>query len=217
MGPYCSFCERRLPTSLAVEHIQAKSLAQYVQLKGKWENFLLACVNCNSTKGTKDVALDAMFLPDRDNTFHAFAYYADGSIRASEYALAAGLEPVADATLALTGLDVAAANSLDQKDALIALDRVLQRVEAWKTAETARENVAGNPHSDAMRSMVVQLAIASGFFSVWLTIFSDDNDMVLRLVRAFPGTEPAGCFEALVGKSLTPSPNLDALPFGGKI
>ncbi|WP_255417759.1 HNH endonuclease [Luteibacter sp. OK325] len=217
MGPYCSFCERKMPTSLAVEHIQAKGLAQYANLIGTWENFLLACVNCNSTKGTKDVVLNALFLPDRDNTFHALAYHADGSITASAHAQAAGFEPMVDATLALTGLDKAAVNTADHQGVLIALDRILQRAEAWAAADIARANVAANPDSDAMRSMVVQLATATGFFSVWLTIFSGDSDMVLRLIRAFPGTEASGCFEALIGTSRTPSPNLDALPFGAKI
>ena len=49
IGPFCSYCERRT-TPLHVEHIQPKGLPQYAGLIGRWDNFLLACVNCNSTK-----------------------------------------------------------------------------------------------------------------------------------------------------------------------
>lgn len=45
LGSYCSFCERRIPTNLAVEHIQPKALPAYAALVGRWDNFLLACVN----------------------------------------------------------------------------------------------------------------------------------------------------------------------------
>lgn len=58
LGPFCSYCERRIPTNLAVEHIQPKGVPKYAPLEKTWDNFLLACVNCNSTKGDDDVLLD---------------------------------------------------------------------------------------------------------------------------------------------------------------
>ena len=73
LGSYCSYCERRIATMLAVEHIQPKDLPAYGHLTGRWENFLLGCVNCNSTKKDKDVQLDTILLPDRDNTFAVYA------------------------------------------------------------------------------------------------------------------------------------------------
>jgi 5-methylcytosine-specific restriction endonuclease McrA len=57
LGMYCSYCERRIPTQLAVEHIQPKGLPASQALQGRWENFLLACVNCNSIKKDKPVSL----------------------------------------------------------------------------------------------------------------------------------------------------------------
>lgn len=71
LGPYCSYCERRIQTNLAVEHIQPKADYLYPELEGRWENYLLACVNCNSTKGDKDVRPENFYLPDRDNTLAA--------------------------------------------------------------------------------------------------------------------------------------------------
>lgn len=53
LGDYCSYCERRLPASLAVEHVQPKS--HVPELETSWDNFLLACTNCNSVKGSKPV------------------------------------------------------------------------------------------------------------------------------------------------------------------
>ncbi|MEM8995751.1 MAG: HNH endonuclease [Acidobacteriota bacterium] len=52
LGLFCSYCERAINTNLAVEHIQPKK-GDFGRpdLAGRWENFLLACVNCNSTKG----------------------------------------------------------------------------------------------------------------------------------------------------------------------
>jgi 5-methylcytosine-specific restriction endonuclease McrA len=77
LGPYCSFCERPVFTQLAVEHIQPKGLPQYAPLIGRWTNFLLACVNCNSTKKVKNVVLADVLLPDRDNTSAVFCYLPD--------------------------------------------------------------------------------------------------------------------------------------------
>ena len=76
LGPYCSYCERRLPTGLSVEHVFPKSL--YVDRALDWSNFLLACVNCNSTKGNND-PLD-IFLPDRDNTLLVLSYFRGGVV-----------------------------------------------------------------------------------------------------------------------------------------
>jgi 5-methylcytosine-specific restriction endonuclease McrA len=55
IGRYCSYCERRVPASLAVEHVEAKINAQGLILT--WENFLLACSNCNSTKSAARIDL----------------------------------------------------------------------------------------------------------------------------------------------------------------
>ena len=38
LGFYCSYCERRIPTNLAVEHIQPKDHPTYKHLVGRWEN-----------------------------------------------------------------------------------------------------------------------------------------------------------------------------------
>ena len=56
LGTYCSYCERRLPISLAVEHVVPKDL--HPELKTEWTNFLLGCTNCNSVKADQPVEVD---------------------------------------------------------------------------------------------------------------------------------------------------------------
>jgi hypothetical protein len=75
IGPYCSYCGMFVRASLAVEHMLPKS-----EFPGKsvdWDNFLLACTNCNSLKGSKppksdgptpQAVYDLYAWPDRDNT-----------------------------------------------------------------------------------------------------------------------------------------------------
>ncbi|MBI3801048.1 MAG: HNH endonuclease, partial [Deltaproteobacteria bacterium] len=105
LGLYCSYCERRIATNLAVEHIQPKDGPYgHPHLIGRWENFLLACVNCNAAKQAKNVILANVLLPDRDNTLVVFSYLPDGTVQPTT-ALATALMGKASDTLALTGLD----------------------------------------------------------------------------------------------------------------
>lgn len=216
LGRYCSYCERPIATLLAVEHIQPKDLSAYSHLERRWENFLLACVNCNSMKSNKDVLLENILLPDRDNTFAAFDYPPDGRVMPSAAVIAAGLETRAQATLALTGLDKKIAVILDANGKQVALDRVAQRLEVWGTANEAYTDVQENPDLDVVRRQVTNLASASGFFSIWITVFKNDADMRQRLIDAFAGTRASQCFDAVTGIAVTPAPNPDQLPDGSK-
>lgn len=61
LGEICSYCEMHLDSSLAIEHMRPKkpdgTNEGILERKLDWNNFLLACTNCNSTKGKKDVVL----------------------------------------------------------------------------------------------------------------------------------------------------------------
>lgn len=208
LGHYCSFCERRIATQLAVEHIQPKDKDRYPELEGRWENYLLACVNCNSTKGHKDVRPERFYLPDRDNTLAAFAYEADGSVRPSR-----ADDAVAAATLSLTGLDKAVRQIYDENGRLVAADRIAQRMEAWLTAMRAKDRLRRNPNPELIET-IVELAAKEGFFGVWMTVFADDAEMRRRFVEAFPGTATA-CFSTGMA-SVSPRPS-NGLSGGGKI
>ncbi|MBF0260758.1 MAG: HNH endonuclease [Magnetococcales bacterium] len=216
LGPYCSFCERRIATQLAVEHVQPKGRPEYAALIGHWNNFLLACVNSNSIKKDKDVDPAKLLLPDRDNTFVAFEYLPDGTIQPSELANAKGLGDIAEDTLGLTGLDKGVLKSPDAKGRQVALDRVSQRKETWIIAEEARNDLEKSPGNPSLQDYIVKLAEKTGFFSVWMTVFREHADMLRHLVLGFVGTAESGCFDAQ-GGAVSPAANPDGLAGGGKI
>jgi hypothetical protein len=216
LGCYCSYCERRIANLLAVEHIQPKGLPAYAHLIGCWDNFLLGCINCNSTKNNKPVVLADIFLPDRDNTFVAFTYSPDGKVTPSQVVINAGLGAIAQRTLALTGLDKSISLALDENGKQVAIDRVSQRMEVWGIAQEVKADVDAYPDNEAVKRGAVRTAQGHGFFSIWLTVFQDNQDMCNRLVDAFAGTRASGCFDAITADVVTPAPNPDGLAGGGK-
>ena len=216
MGRYCSYCERPILTILAVEHIQPKGLDKYKHLEGRWENFLLACVNCNSNKAKADIALADVLLPDRDNTFAAFIYSEDGKVSPAPE-LKPEIKAKARRSLRLTGLDRALANTLDQNGALVRIDRVSQRMQVWSIAREALSDVALHSSNEALRRQVIENAKANGFFSIWMAVFAGNAGMRNRLIDAFAGTRESGCFHPTTTAPVSPAPNPDGLPDGGKL
>lgn len=211
LGLYCSYCERAIATGLAVEHLQPKGLPKYAQLELEWSNFLLACINCNSTKGDKDVLFSNLYFPDRDNTFAAFIYTPDGKVAPAPTANAA----IATATLALTGLDKARLVAIDTNGKEVALDREAQRMQAWILATWARTKVTAIS-SPLREEFIATLARENGHFSIWMTVFAGDGAVRNALIDAFPGTRASGCFDAQ-GNPISPAPNPDRLADGGKV
>ena len=204
-------------TQLAVEHVQPKDGHHgHPDLKGRWENYLLGCVNCNSTKGDKQVDFDALLFPDRDNTYAAFSYGTDGTIDAAAD-LTGPLRDVALATLALTGLDKPISEATDENGRLIAIDRVGQRMETWLQAKSAKEDLAAAAEKEPLRHWIVNYALERGFFSIWMAVFADDPAMRNRFIDAFDGTRASGCFDPATTQALSPAPNPDGLPGGGKV
>lgn len=215
LGPYCSYCERKIVTSLAVEHIEPKDPPATSHLIGTWTNYLLACVNCNSTKKDKTVDVTRLLLPDRDNTFLALEYQKDGQIVASTVAQTKGLTTQVEETLALTGLDKPERRTLDENGKLIALDRASQRMEAWGEAQAVKQLI-GSRQTPAEQELIKKLVLQSGFFSIWMAVFQGDTGMRNMVIDAFPGTRGSGCFDAM-GAPVSPALNPDKLAGGGKI
>jgi hypothetical protein len=188
-------------TNLAVEHIQHKD--RFPTLKGRWTNFLLGCVNCNSCKGVKEVDFAKVFFPDRDNTFAAFLYTPDGKV-----APAPTLNPhhhrLACASLSMTGLDKDPAKTPDANGKLISLDRGSQRMEVWAIAEEAHRDVKAEPGNDVLKDCVVKLARAQGYFSIWMTVFEGDTELRNRFIDAFEGTRASGCFDPFTTAAISP-------------
>ena len=210
---YCSYCERRMPTNLAVEHIQPKGLPQYKALEGRWDNFLLGCVNCNSTKGDQDVVLADYVIPDRDNTAAVFDYALDGRIEIAP-GMSGNVIAMAKRTLAVTGLDKRASEVLDANGQLVAIDRFNQRMEVRRIAETSRSDLAAYRTPQTM-NLVANSALGHGHFSIWIDVFEDDREMRQLLIERFPGTA-SDCFDSVTSNTVSPRPHT-GLANGSKI
>lgn len=176
---------------MAVEHIQPKSLAPALLLN--WANFLLACVNCNSHKGSTPIVLTDYFWPDTDNTLRAFEYQ-NGGLVAPLPGMAAALLSKVIATIDLLGLDKYPGNPNPTKKPTATDLRWQHRRELWECAQRSRTRLLTND-SIELREQVVESAVLRGSFGIWYTVVGFDPDMRQRLIAAFRGT-PANCFDA---------------------
>lgn len=136
LGRFCSYCERKIPVNLAVEHVVPKS--QNPALEKDWGNFLLACTNCNSHKRDKPVEPADYLWPDTDDTLAAFAYEPSGAIKVAA-SLDSQQQVKAQALLSLVGLDKPPAETT-------AADyRHKDRLEQWGKARIALDMLVRAP------------------------------------------------------------------------
>ena len=170
-----------------------------------WDNFLLACTNCNSTKGNTEVILDQYVWPDRHNTFMVIQYSEGGLVTCAPN-LPAALQKNVERTISLVGLDKTP-NTQKASDR-----RWLNRKEAWEIAVRARERLRRIDISE-LRDQIVDTARAKGFWSIWMTVFRNDPDMLKRLLTSFPGT-CTQCFDP--ADAYTPTPRSEP-PTGKKV
>lgn len=199
IGDYCSYCEVALHSTIHVEHVRPKD--QVKALARTWSNFLLACDSCNSVKGSDDLVLNEYYWPDTDNTSLPFVYELD---RAPQ--VQGGMNPsqtaVAGRTLNLTGLNREPGHlQLTVRDR-----RWLKRREAWGVALNERRKIQETDTIN-QRDSAVQVAIARGFWSVWMTVFHDDLDMRQRLITGFRGTA-TDCFDQTTQPVQRPGGNI---------
>lgn len=190
LGLFCSYCERPIKTLLAVEHVLPKSL--YPEFKTAWSNFVLGCTNCNSTKGNRDVNRSEVILPDQDNAFRAFVYAPEGTVRPN-VTLSNAVQEKAARTLWLTGLDKFPDEFEEEADQIAALERWQQRSLAWREAGDQWRQLQSYD-TGPLRKTIARLALATGFFSVWMAVFREDADMRRRFIEVFPGTA-RDCFD----------------------
>ncbi len=175
IGEYCSYCERT--GDLHVEHVIPRSIAR--DLETKWSNLLLGCVNCNGCKSNRNHSRDCYLWPDRDNTFGAFVYQSSGDIFVNETLVE---EERSKASALFDLVRLGRRETRTDK-------RHRKRRQAWNKAIQARDRGRRNNSSD-WRDWAVDVALGTGFFSVWMAVFHDDEDMRQRLTEAFPGTRP---------------------------
>lgn len=189
LGLYCSYCENPITHVPEVEHISAKSKGGVLT---DWNNLLLGCKYCNTRKGTKTTPTDVddYLWPDKNNTALAYTYQG-GIPKVNETALN-HVDP--------TGVRLTKAQNLF---ALVSLGfiptprdkdrRFRQRNKAYELAVGALTDWQVAKKStlegmDSIKRLIVSNAQGYGFFSVWMTVFADEPDMLRALLDAFPGT-----------------------------
>jgi hypothetical protein len=178
LGSYCSYCERFLATHIAVEHVEAKSTGGGIV---DWENFLLACVNCNSAKGARSSA--GKYLPHTHNTAYAFVYREGARIEANPH-LSLAEQQMAQETLALLGL-----NDLQPSNPRDADRRYDDYVEMWNKAEASKRRLSRvrSKQGDVQEycEEIVEGAHSRGAFSIYRAVFADDPIMLQMLLERF--------------------------------
>ena len=189
LGLYCSYCEAPIAAKLEVEHIAPKAL--HPADRNDWNNLLLVCGFCNPEKGVRDIdrATNTDFVwPDRDNTFRAFCYGEGGTV--SPASLDRAHQDRALRTRDLVGLN--GPHLLKPTDAR--KRRWTVRRQSWERIREAQNDLREND-TPAMRRQILTHAKTMGFWSMWMTVFSDDRAMLAALMSLIPGTA-LSCFDA---------------------
>lgn len=190
LGTYCSYCEMPIIHVPEVEHISSKSRGGD---RLTWKNLLLGCKYCNSRKNAKTDPenIDEYLWPDQDNTALAYSY--DCGVPRIDQLSLLEVDP--------TGVFYKKAKALFD---LVQLDHVpigkekdrrfKQRNEAYQIAKDTLSDwisVKSVPDDNTKRyqKLLIQTALLSGFFSVWMTVFADEPEIVQELIKKFPGTQ----------------------------
>ncbi|MCE7922718.1 MAG: HNH endonuclease [Haliscomenobacteraceae bacterium CHB4] len=187
LGAFCSYCEQLLPNP-DVEHIDPKSIHDHLELD--WENFLLACTNCNSTKGDTDINdgnRETYYWPHKHNTFMAFLYDDSGVVKPAS-------NPAVDIrraenTIKLVGLDKIAPSlgtiAYEEASDL----RFENRLTAWSDAtKWLIEYDLASEHVKAAFRNLLPTVLSKGYFSVWMTVFQAYPEVKEIICKTFKGT-----------------------------
>lgn len=188
IGEYCSYCERKLVANLAVEHVKPK--ATNPGLKLDWDNFLLGCTNCNSTKGDKSVVLNDFIWPDQDNSFEFFTYLSNGLVSAKN-TLSLTDKVRTDATIQLVGLDKASPKKGTVRWQEASDRRQEHRIQALMESTKFASTYANCQDKTFYRELLVSKIKDNGFWSIWMHAFSAYPEVQRELILAFPGTNQA--------------------------
>lgn len=186
IGCYCSYCESRIPANLAIEHIQPKVLRPDLELS--WDNFLLGCTNCNSTKSDTPIDPQDYLFPDVDNTFEAFVYDGTGRVQ-KNVNLDSVLQERADHMIALVGLAKQPPRTGTRAFQSASDLRLTNRVKAYRKAQEHSHTYQNHPGvRNVMLPLLKDLVIEGGFWSIWMHAFKEFPEVQEMLVTTFNGT-----------------------------
>jgi uncharacterized protein (TIGR02646 family) len=184
IGSFCSYCEKKVNrSSLHIEHIKGKKVKDntgvliYDSLKYRWDNFLLACCNCNSVKDNKDIVLTNPFLPHINNLVHFIEIGTGGIIKIKNGVNGNNLTRTS-AFINLVGLDREPSHpNYSDSD-----DRWENRLEAIDLAKRQFDKYTSNPKQTDLETILC-LAKEKGFFSVWYYQFLGQNEVIDALIN----------------------------------
>jgi hypothetical protein len=199
-----------LGANLAIEHMISKSKAPH--LETNWDNFVLACTNCNSTKSTKITLdnYDQVYWPTQVynfdghsyNTFDLFKYGLNDDGNAVVVPRHDG-DQRAHNTIDMLQLNRVRSNDPKESDR-----RVWNRTRTWHMATNLAERLAAyykkfgsnadtDPAVALLKRRIRAAAVAAGFWSVWMTVFmkhtyynkpTSQQLLCDLFVSSFPGT-----------------------------
>ncbi len=184
IGEYCTFCERRGHSSaLDVEHIEHVEKNKKNPKEFEWNNFLLACKNCNSCKLTKEII--GILLPHKDNTYELFDYLESGFIQYHP-SLSEEKKKQAVALINLTRLDRVKYRKGYNTTVYSGNDTLWSdRKKAWTLAQRYLKKYQLN---DCDIETIKDLALESGFWSIWMRAFESFPEVQKELINSFKGT-----------------------------
>lgn len=202
LGTFCSFCEKyNSRSALHVEHIFGKKCRDasgnliYEHLQYRWDNFLLACVNCNGVKGSKDVAILLPYMPHENNLLCFIEIVTGGFIKIKNGVQGDSLLK-ARAFIDLVGLD-RVPGDIDYSDRD---DRWDNRMRVYDIAQRQLRKYMETPPTSTIET-IVDLARTNGFFSIWYYLFHTHHEVIDALINGimidgnfihpFPGTHVA--------------------------
>lgn len=185
IGAYCSYCEMPIKHVPEVEHIESRSKGGALT---EWDNLLLACKYCNTrksnlvAKGEKENYL----WSDEDDTFHPYSY-SNGIAQINEEYLKSTDSDYAEHARKLFEL-VKLGNVPNERNKD---RRFFWRNEAYNDAVDSKEGwikVRETKQKSVFLKNMIIAAKNSGFFSTWMEVFKDDEEVKRALIDEFNGT-----------------------------
>jgi uncharacterized protein (TIGR02646 family) len=189
IGKYCSYCEKFLTQLIDVEHVLPKQ--HFPELETTWHNFLISCRVCNDIKGHTKIKRKDFYWADVDNTFRMFEYQLNSGDVKVNSSLTVTEQIKAKNTLDLVGLDRKPGHPKYKTGS--ADIRWQDRLTTLDVAQEVLKDLQSN-NTPEMRNQIVRNAQGRGFWSVWMTVFKDETDMLQRFIAEFPGT-CRNCFD----------------------
>ncbi|TAD91847.1 MAG: hypothetical protein EAZ99_00500 [Alphaproteobacteria bacterium] len=171
LGRYCCYCNTRLTHAPEIDHVKPKSLHRH--LETDWNNLLLCCKSCNTSKGTQEI--DHLFRPDRDNTGRILSV--DHGALVPHPSLGDDERKEVSALLTVFNL-----NGMPRSIGDSRLD------DLNKAQVTAQRHQRSFNDGKLDVSDICNIATQIGFWLAWYQEFANHPDVLNALNHAFPGT-----------------------------